>query len=287
VITGLDHVVVLVGDIAAATAACQTLFARAPAWRYSDGADRVMFTLDNTTLELVSPNGEGAVADRIRAVMAEQGEGLASLGFRTDNIGKLHRRLDRLALKPEPVTTAESRDAGSGTVLAWKRTRAATEATRGVRLFFLELASERRLSVETTAAPVIAMDHVVIATADPERAAALYGARLGLDMALDRSHPDWGRLMFFRCGDLIVELVHRPGQDADTAHDRLRGLSWRVADIDATRARLAEAGVDVSDVRDGRKPGTRVLSVRSGTCGVPTLLVERTARAEGSQPLRV
>jgi hypothetical protein len=31
-------------------------------------------------------------------------------------------------------------------------------------------------------------------------------------------------------------------------------------------------------VRPGRKPGTRVLTVRGGTCGIPTLLVERTAR---------
>jgi hypothetical protein len=80
--------------------------------------------------------------------------------------------------------------------------------------------------------------------------------------------------MFFRCGDLIVEIVHRPDKDADAAHDKLWGLSWRVADIDATRARLVEAGIDVSDVRAGRKPGTRVLTVRSGTCGIPTLLVE-------------
>jgi hypothetical protein len=55
-------------------------------------------------------------------------------------------------------------------------------------------------------------------------------------------------------------------------------LSWRVADIDATRARLLSAGVDVSDVRTGRKPGTRVVTVRSGTCGIPTLLVERSVR---------
>jgi catechol 2,3-dioxygenase-like lactoylglutathione lyase family enzyme len=122
------------------------------------------------------------------------------------------------------------------------------------------------------------MDHIVVSTGDPERAAALYGARLGLDMALDRSHPDWGRLMFFRCGDLIVETVQRPGAIADPAHDRLYGLSWRVTDADATRARLASAGVEVSDVRTGRQPGTRVLTVRSGTCGIPTLLVERTAR---------
>jgi catechol 2,3-dioxygenase-like lactoylglutathione lyase family enzyme len=279
VITGLDHVVVLVSDIAAGATAYQTLFARTPAWRNSgDGADRVLFTLDNMTLELMSPSGDGATADRIRAVIAEQGEGLASICFRTGDIAKMHRRLDRLMLKPEPIAEAESRDVTSGATLSWKRTRAATDATRGVRLFFLELAKERPLSVRTTAASITAMDHVVVSTADPERAAALYGARLGLDMALDRSHPDWGRLMFFRCGDLIVEVVHRPGKDAkaDRAHDRLGGLSWRVADIDATRARLETAGVDVSDVRTGRKPGTRVLTVRNGTCGIPTLLVERT-----------
>jgi len=279
VITGLDHVVLLVGDIAAGAAAYQTLFARLPAWRNTgDGAERVLFTLDNMTLELMSPSGDGATADRIRAVMSKQGEGLASICFRTDDITKMHRRLDRLTLKPEPVAEVESRDMTSGATLSWKRTRAATDATRGVRLFFLELAKERPLSVRTTAASIAALDHVVVSTADPERAAALYGARLGLDMALDRSHPDWGRLMFFRCGDLIVEVVHRPGKDTDAAHDRLWGLSWRVADIDATRARLASAGVDVSDVRTGRKPGTRVLTVRSGACGIPTLLVERTAK---------
>jgi catechol 2,3-dioxygenase-like lactoylglutathione lyase family enzyme len=238
-----------------------------------------LFTLDNMTLELMAPDGDGATADKIRAVIAEQGEGLASICFRTGDIAKLHRRLDRLALKPEPVAEAESRDVASGATIGWKRTRAATEATRGVRLFFLELAKERPLSVRSAVASITALDHVVIATADPERAAALYGARLGLDMALDRSHPDWGRLMFFRCGDLVVEVVQRP-KDAtvDRAHDRLWGLSWRVADIDATRARLLVAGIDVSEVRAGRKPGTRVMSVRGGTCGIHTLLLERTAR---------
>jgi catechol 2,3-dioxygenase-like lactoylglutathione lyase family enzyme len=101
-------------------------------------------------------------------------------------------------------------------------------------------------------------------------------------MALDRSHPDWGRLMFFRCGDLVVEVTHRPGKPAgaarDRQHDRLRGLCWRVADIDATHARLAAAGVDVSEVRTGRKPGTRVMTVRNGTCGVPTLLVQPSVK---------
>ncbi|OCK61478.1 VOC family protein [Bradyrhizobium sp. LMTR 3] len=289
-ITGLDHVVVLTGDINAASAAYQTLFARAPAWQNSgDGADRVLFTLDNTTLELMAPSGEGANADRLRSVLAAQGEGLASICYRTSDIAKMHRRLDRLTLKPDVIADVESRDAISGAVLSWKRTRAATEATRGVRMFFLERDKERPLSVRTTPGSITALDHVVVSTSDPERAAALYGARLGLDMALDRSHPDWGRLMFFRCGDLVVEVTHRPGKETDTSQDKLRdkfqdnlqdklrGLCWRVTDIDATHARLVQAGVDVSEVRTGRKPGTRVMTVRNGTCGVPTLLVQPSA----------
>jgi catechol 2,3-dioxygenase-like lactoylglutathione lyase family enzyme len=300
VITGLDHVVVLVNDIKAAQAACERLLARAPAWQNSgDGADRMMFTLDNMTLELMAPSGFSVAADRIRSVIAAQGEGLASICFRVADIEKMHRRLDRLALKPDPVGEVESRDSASGATLHWKRTRAATDLTRGVRTFFLELAGERPRSATISAAPILGLDHVVVSTEDSERAAALYGARLGLDMALDRSHQDWGQLMFFRCGDLIVEVVRRPVAGADKAQDKLQGkfqdksqdkfqdksqdksqdklwgLSWRVADIDATRARLLADGIDVSEVRTGRKPGTRVMTVRNGTCGIQTLLLER------------
>src|SRR4030095_136330 len=220
-----------------------TLFARAPAWQNSgEGADRVLFTLDNMTLELMAPSGEGANADRIRSVLAAQGEGLASICFRTSDIARMYRRLDRLTLKPDAIAEVESRDAVSGATLAWKRTRAATETTRGIRLFFLERDQERPLSVRTTTGSITALDHVVVSTSDPERAAALYGARLGLDMALDRSHPDWGRLMFFRCGDLIVEVTHRPGKSADPSQDRLSGPCRRGAEIDAPPARAVRGG---------------------------------------------
>ena len=281
-ITGLDHVVVLVNDIKAGQAAYQTLLARVPSWQSStEGGQTVLFTLDNMSLELMAPEGASETAERIRGAIKTQGEGLASICFRVADIAKMHRRLDRLALKPDPIAEIESRDSASGATLRWKRTRAATDLTRGVRMFFLEPADERARSAATSAAPILGLDHVVVSTEDSERAAALYGARLGLDMALDRSHPDWGRLMFFRCGDLIVEVTHRPGKETDTSQDklqdRLRGLCWRVVDIDATHARLAEAGVDVSEVRTGRKPGTRVMTVRTGTSGVPTLLVQPSA----------
>lgn len=280
-ITGLDHLVVLLSDIKAGANAYELLLGRAPSWRnQGDGSETVLFTLDNMSLELMAPSGHSPTAERIRNVMKIWGEGLASICFRVGDIEKTRRRLDRVALKPEPVAEVESRDLESGKALHWKRTRAATELTRGVRMFFLELAEERPRSAATSASPVLALDHVVVSTEDPERAAALYGARLGLDMALDRSHQDWGQLMFFRCGDLIVEIVRRPVAGADQTHDKLWGLSWRVADIEATRTRLLAAGIDVSEVRAGRKPGTRVMSARNGTCGIHTLLLEWTTRAE-------
>jgi catechol 2,3-dioxygenase-like lactoylglutathione lyase family enzyme len=279
VISGLDHIVVLLGDIAKGMAAYETLLGCAPSWQNSgDGADRVLFTLSNMTLELMAPSGFSVAADRIRKAIGRSGEGLASICFATPDIAKMHRRLERVALKPEPVAEVESNDSVSGATLHWKRTRAATELTRGVRMFFLELEGERPRSKATVAAPVTGLDHIVVSTGDAERAAALYGARLGLDMALDRTHHDWGQLMFFRCGDLIVEVVRRPVAGGDATHDKLWGLSWRVADIDAARARLAASGVEVSEVRIGRKPGTRVMSVRSGTFGVQTLFLERTPR---------
>ncbi len=279
-ITGLDHVVILVSDIETGAATYQTLLARLPAWRsQSDGADSVLFTLDNVSVELLAPTGAGVAADRICAAISAHSEGLASLCFRVDDIARLHRRLERLALQPEAVIEAGSRNLADGASLAWKRTRAAAEATRGVRVFFIEMSAERPHSLASAPAPITGLDHVVIATTDPERAAALYGARLGLDMALDRTHPDWGRLMFFRCGDLIVEVVHRRGAEP-VPQDRLWGPSWRVDDIEATRSRLLVAGLDVSEVRNGRKPGTRIATVRDGSCGVPTILLERSPRPD-------
>jgi len=278
-ITGLDHIVALVSDIGAAKAAYQTLLGRAPAWQNSgEGADRVLFTLANMTIELMAPSGFNVAADRIRALLDDREGVLASLCFRVADMGKMHRRLERVALRPDPVAEVESSDVASGAVLHWKRTRAATELTRGVRMFFLELAEERPLSTATDIAPIDGLDHVVVTTEDSDRAAALYGARLGLDLALDRSHQDWGQLMFFRCGDLIVEVVRRPVAGGDSVHDRLWGLSWRVADIDATRARLLAAGLDVTEVRNGRKPGTRIMTVRNGTCGIQTVLLERSPK---------
>ena len=118
------------------------------------------------------------------------------------------------------------------------------------------------------------LDHVVIRSPNPERAVALYAGRLGLSLRLDRTEPEWGvRLLFFRCGNLIVEVAHDLKGGISDGPDRLWGLSWRVPDIAMAHARLRAARVDVSDLRVGRRPHTRVFTARSHTAGVPTLMI--------------
>ncbi len=126
---------------------------------------------------------------------------------------------------------------------------------------------------------VSALDHVVVRTPNPERAIAFYAGRLGLDLRLDRSNPQWGaRLLFFRCGDLVVELVHDLKKSVSDAPDQLWGLSWRVPDVAKAHTRLKAAGLDVSEPRDGRRPGSQVFSVKNRTEDVPTLVIGGVGR---------
>ena len=106
------------------------------------------------------------------------------------------------------------------------------------------------------ASAIAELDHVVIRTPNPERAVAFYAGRLGLDLRLDRSNPEWGsRLLFFRCGDLVVEIAHDLKKGVSDGPDHLWGLSWRASDIAKANARLKSAGVDVSPV--AHRPPTR------------------------------
>jgi catechol 2,3-dioxygenase-like lactoylglutathione lyase family enzyme len=259
-ISGIDHVVIAVRDLAASVAAYETLLNRAASpVQTADGVATALIPTCNIAVELMAPVAPGESAVRLRAAL-EDGEGLKSLVFAVSDIERMHKRCERVGLAPQAIAERDN----------WRSFRADSERTHGVRLFFME----RREQPERS--PGGGLDHIVIRTPDPERAAALYGSRLGLDMRLDREVTG-RRLMFFRCGDAVVEIVHDP---ALVGRDTLWGLSWRVANADAERERLANAGFGVSDVRAGMKPGTRVFTARDGTSGVPTLMIEPSPRRD-------
>jgi catechol 2,3-dioxygenase-like lactoylglutathione lyase family enzyme len=124
------------------------------------------------------------------------------------------------------------------------------------------------------------VDHVVIMTRQPEQVKTLYGEKLGIRLALDKRFEKFGsRLIFFRIGGVTVEIaapLEDGGEQGDLSleTDRLWGIALQVPDIEAARARMAEAGMEVSTVRTGRKPGTRVCSLKDDPLGIPTLIIE-------------
>lgn len=284
-ITGLDHFVLVCPDIGSGVDAFGRLLGRPADWQdqSGDGQASAMFLFGNTAMELIAPAADGAMAVRLREILGQSGPGLASLVFSTDDIGLAHEVQSRRANEPGPVTRHHSPARGAAPDRAWARFRISDERTGGLRVFILQQEKGRPGSGPVPADSVHGLDHLVVLTPAAERALAFYGAGLGLRLALDRTFPDWGvRLIFFRVGGLTLEFARRLADSPAGAEeaDRFGGLSWAVKDIDRARERVGDAGFDVSQVRMGRKAGTRVFTVRDPPMGVPTLFIAHDAALE-------
>jgi catechol 2,3-dioxygenase-like lactoylglutathione lyase family enzyme len=115
-----------------------------------------------------------------------------------------------------------------------------------------------------------------VRTSNPDQAVALYSQALGLRLALDTS-AHGPRMLFFRVGGVTLEVIEDPGIGEQ---DVFYGLCYRVPDLDAAHRRLTRMGFSVGEPRDGKKPGTRVFTVRNRTAGVPTLVLHDPARGD-------
>jgi catechol 2,3-dioxygenase-like lactoylglutathione lyase family enzyme len=245
-ITSLDHVGLSIGDVLAA-AAYALLFGAEPTNGPTGGptpetGSSARFQLANMAL-LIRPGGA---------------EPVFSLGFAVDDLLTTERMLDRRGVPTDEGVL--SRPACHGVAINLAARRPADPPPRG-------------------RGAAHALDHIVIHTPNPERAVALYGGRLGLDLRLDRTNPQWGtRLLFFRLADAVIEVSADLKAPIGDGPDRITGLAWRVEDAVAAQARLADGGLNVSPVRPGRKPGTQVFTVRSGLPGAPALMLSGAER---------
>jgi catechol 2,3-dioxygenase-like lactoylglutathione lyase family enzyme len=207
-------------------------------------------------------------------------EGLTEMTFAVDDLKASRTLLERRCLPASPVAAHGS-----------SASEALVARPDDLRAFSIALIARKPAAKAQEISPllnahaqsaVLALDHVVVRTPNPDRAIALFAGRLGLDLRLDRSNPDWGaRLIFFRCGDLIIEAAHDLKAGVGDSADRLWGLSWRVGDIRQAHARLEAAGIEVSNVRRGRRRGSEVVTVRCPMLGVPTLLIASDSQAGG------
>ncbi len=281
--SSVDHIIVAVSDLSAATADYRELLGREPSWRGAhpgQGTANTLFRLGNGYLELLTASGQGGFGDLVRQRIDEAGEGVLGLAFQTADAAACAATLREKGMTPTDPVDGSGTDEKGGAERRWRNVYLPADETRGVMMFAIEhLSSPDALpqAVPTGAegASVREFDHIVVMTKDADGARGLYGDTFGIRMALDKTFEKFGsRLVFFRLGGMSIEIGASLAEEPDSsAPDSLWGLAYRVPDLAAGQARIADAGLDVSSVRKGRKAGTLVCTVKNRTHGVATLLI--------------
>lgn len=286
-IRGVHSAIVEVRDFESGRDDHAALLGRPPARVEVDAARgfrSALFPLANVLLEVRGATGS-----------TDPGSGgLAGLRLHCDDLEAAARVLRSQGVETGPCERGVAEAEGDGAARRWSSMTIAPGASRGLPVELIEVDPDDALDIDIDtdlggggggeggaceADPrqcVRALDHVVVLSADADATRSFYGGALGIRLALDRSFEQRGvRLLFFRTGGVTIEIGSRLGAEPrPDATDRFGGLAWQVPDIDAIRARLAADRFDVSEVRDGNKPGTRVCTVRSPVHDVPTLLIE-------------
>ncbi|CAI8196527.1 MAG: Uncharacterised protein [Alphaproteobacteria bacterium] len=273
----VDHIIIAVDDLEKASQDYALMLGRAPSWRGTHpdyGSANTLFRLDNCYLELLAANGEGWAGDMIRTVLEAQGQSLCALIFATDDCDAFLQNARAQGLDAADPVPGHGIDDNTGVTRTWQTMHWDMAASRGIFSFCIrhdDLSALPMSEIEGNG-PVTAVDHVVVQTKSAEAAKKFYGDQLGIRLALEQHVPDWGGTqLFFRTNSMSVEVLatEKAGDD-----DRLWGLALKTDDIVATQTRLSDAGIAVSDVREGRKPGTKVCTAKSHVLDVPTLLIE-------------
>ena len=274
--TQIDHVIIVVHDLERATSDYSLLLARRPSWQGSHpdhGTANTLFKLDNIYIELLAAAGQGMAADIVTEMLENRGECLGGLVFATPNVEAFvaHARASGLAVS-DPMA-GSGIDKISGATRRWHNVFWDPTAARGLFSFCIQHdpASELPEAAITQGGAIYGVDHVVVKTSSASAAKRFYGDQLGIRLALEQHVPEWGGTqLFFRASSMSIEVIA-----SETAHeqDELWGIALKSEDIESTHQRLIDAGVNTSDIRAGRKPGTRVCTVKSHTCGVPTLII--------------
>jgi len=275
--TTIDHIIIAVSDLAQASTDYSALLGRAPSWRGihpNYGTANTLFKLDNIYIELLTPQGEGMAADVINGILAKRGDCLGGLVFGTDTAEGFIAHARAKGLEASDPVPGHGTNEISGAERRWHNMFWDPAAARGIFSFCIEHDETSTLpdALPTGGEPISGVDHVVVKTRSADAAKTFYGEQLGIRLALEQDVPEWGGTqLFFRASSMSIEVI---ASDKAPEQDELWGLALKTQDIAATHTRLTTSGIKVSEIRDGRKPGTRVCTTKSHSMGVPTLLIQ-------------
>lgn len=252
-IAGVDHCIIGVADLEAARADYEALgFTVTPRGRHigwSTANYCVMFERDYIELlGIVEPDGYSAGLD---AILAERGEGLLKLAFRSEDAARTHEFFDGHGLITEPVKElARELEAPEGTVLPeFRLVHPLADATPGLASFVCQhltpgmvwrpqWCQHRNTAVGVRSYAILADDPLALAEGWGRIFGAAAVARNGRWLSVETGTA---RLDFLPREELPTALV-----DIEFARPRagsILSMTVGVTDLVETAVCLAEAGV--------------------------------------------
>ena len=277
-IKSIDHILIAVKNLEESSLQYEKVLGLKPTWRGkhpSLGTENILFPLENLYLELIAGTSEGFLADQVNDHIKENGESIFGIALEVENIEEVFQSKEYSNFQNIKITSGEGINLDSGAKREWKNIMLPKESTRGVFTLLIEHTSGILPKYESFENDQVErLDHIVINSNDPDGLIELYRDTYGIRLALDQFVEKWGgRMLFFRTNQTTIEAIGI-NNDADKPIDKAWGLAWTTKDIKKMHARLVSEGVEISDVKDGRKPKTLVATIKSHTCNVPTLLIE-------------
>ena len=277
-IKSIDHILIAVKNLEESSLQYEKVLGLKPTWRGkhpSLGTENILFPLENLYLELIAGTSDGSLADQVNDHIKENGESIFGIALEVENIEEVLKSEEYSNFQNIEITSGEGINIDSGAKREWKNIMLPKESTRGVFTLLIEHTSGALPKYESFENDQIErLDHIVINSNDPDGLIDLYRDTYGIRLALDQYVEKWGgRMLFFRTNQTTIEAIGIKN-DADKPVDKAWGLAWTTKDIKKTHSRLVSEGVEISDVKDGRKPKTLVATIKSHTCNIPTLLIE-------------
>jgi len=275
----LDHLILGVADLDAATSVYRAVLGRAASWQggHPDlGTRNTLFRLDNAYVELLAdavPGDTGFIGQAIHSAR-ERPLGLA---LQTADVDAAVAHLRARGIGVTDAIDGHGADDRSGRRRTWRSAFLERDTIGGLQLLVIQHTTppdELPLAADTSddGSACTRVDHVVVFTRDLEAAEALWTRVFGLGVRWRQDFPERStRNAGLALGDVTLELIAPTDAKIPQRPQRFWGVAYGVADCDRAVARLQRTQVAVSTARPGLFPGTRVANVRWDR--TPTLLI--------------
>lgn len=257
-VTGIDHVLVVVSDLASAAATWRRLgFTTTPRGSHAEwGTANHCLMFGRTYVELIAPVGAGDAADRLRRRLADRGEGLSAVAFGTGDAAAAGEALRRAGVAAgEPAALSRPMDDG---VLRFATVALPAGATPGAESFLCQHLTPdllRRDEWLHHANGARGLASLTLVVDDPFAAAPCYERLFGAGAATPTDntvavHTGEGLLLLCR-PDELTQLHPEADLDPPPQPPAIIAATVAVADTDVTARLLDENGVAATRDTEG------------------------------------